>query len=109
LHGYSPLVWVDIESSPPEVLLRWPLLLACLALPLAPTGALAHGGGLDASGCHTNRKIKDYHCHELEDVARKSKRSSTLEEEINELARLKENGLLSAEEYAAAKRKALGI
>ena len=23
----------------------------------------AHGGGLDASGCHTNRKTGDYHCH----------------------------------------------
>ncbi|WP_157271443.1 YHYH domain-containing protein [Azohydromonas aeria] len=25
--------------------------------------ALAHGGGLDASGCHHNRKTGDYHCH----------------------------------------------
>ena len=24
---------------------------------------LAHGGGLDASGCHHNRKTGDYHCH----------------------------------------------
>jgi hypothetical protein len=24
---------------------------------------LAHGGGLDANGCHTNRKTGDYHCH----------------------------------------------
>ncbi|MGE8450690.1 MAG: YHYH domain-containing protein [Pseudomonadales bacterium] len=23
----------------------------------------AHGGGLDATGCHTNRKTGDYHCH----------------------------------------------
>jgi hypothetical protein len=23
----------------------------------------AHGGGLDASGCHHNRKTGDYHCH----------------------------------------------
>ena len=23
----------------------------------------SHGGGLDASGCHTNRKTGDYHCH----------------------------------------------
>ncbi|QEZ44148.1 YHYH domain-containing protein [Cupriavidus oxalaticus] len=23
----------------------------------------AHGGGLDANGCHTNRKTGDYHCH----------------------------------------------
>lgn len=25
--------------------------------------ALAHGGGLDARGCHHNRKTGDYHCH----------------------------------------------
>nr|WP_232348105.1 YHYH domain-containing protein [Cupriavidus taiwanensis] len=23
----------------------------------------AHGGGLDAKGCHTNRKKGEYHCH----------------------------------------------
>jgi len=25
--------------------------------------AIAHGGGLDANGCHHNRKTGDYHCH----------------------------------------------
>jgi hypothetical protein len=25
--------------------------------------AIAHGGGLNAEGCHTNRKTGDYHCH----------------------------------------------
>lgn len=24
---------------------------------------LAHGGGHDKNGCHTNRKTGDYHCH----------------------------------------------
>lgn len=24
---------------------------------------IAHPGGLDASGCHNNRKTGDYHCH----------------------------------------------
>jgi hypothetical protein len=37
-----------------------------LALPLfvilAPT-AQAHGGGVDAAGCHTNRKTGVRHCH----------------------------------------------
>lgn len=32
--------------------------MAMLALP-----ALGHGGGLNAEGCHTNRKTGDYHCH----------------------------------------------
>lgn len=25
--------------------------------------ALAHGGGLNAEGCHNDRKTGDYHCH----------------------------------------------
>lgn len=28
-----------------------------------PTGLSAHGGGLDASGCHNDRKRGGYHCH----------------------------------------------
>ncbi len=31
-----------------------------MALPLTVT---AHGGDLDGSGCHTNRKTGEYHCH----------------------------------------------
>jgi hypothetical protein len=34
-----------------------------LALSAAPLVAQAHGGGLDADGCHTNRKTGGYHCH----------------------------------------------
>jgi hypothetical protein len=36
---------------------------AALLIVLMPASALAHGGGLDANGCHTNRKTGDYHCH----------------------------------------------
>ena len=28
-----------------------------------PSVAVAHGGGLNAEGCHNNRKTGDYHCH----------------------------------------------
>lgn len=38
------------------------LLLPILSM-LLWTDAHAHGGGTDASGCHTNRKTGDYHCH----------------------------------------------
>lgn len=39
-------------------------LAAGLLLVLAATGqALAHPGGLNAEGCHNNRKTGDYHCH----------------------------------------------
>lgn len=39
--------------------------IACVAfaLSLGWTSAHGHGGGLDAQGCHTNRKTGDYHCH----------------------------------------------
>ena len=39
------------------------MLFASAVLALAPTAALAHGGGVDANGCHTNKKTGDYHCH----------------------------------------------
>lgn len=29
----------------------------------ASTDCVAHGGGLDAYGCHQNRKRGGYHCH----------------------------------------------
>lgn len=30
---------------------------------LIPTALLAHGGGLNADGCHNDRKNGGYHCH----------------------------------------------
>ncbi|MCC2958945.1 YHYH domain-containing protein [Massilia sp. IC2-278] len=46
------------------------LSLLFLALGLV-TGseALAHGGGLNAQGCHNNRKTGDYHCHRAPQVS----------------------------------------
>lgn len=40
-----------------------PLTCALLAGLGIATVALAHGGGLDKNGCHTNHKTGDYHCH----------------------------------------------
>jgi hypothetical protein len=41
-----------------------PWLVVALALAPALTQfALAHPGGLNAQGCHTNRKTGEYHCH----------------------------------------------
>lgn len=31
--------------------------------------AMAHGGGLNAQGCHNNRKTGDYHCHRAQQVS----------------------------------------
>ncbi|WP_112663909.1 YHYH domain-containing protein [Microvirga flavescens] len=39
------------------------LALAALLSLLTLSQALAHGGGLDRNGCHTNRKTGDRHCH----------------------------------------------
>ena len=43
--------------------LQGSILALCLGLLHVPCIAWAHGGGLDTSGCHTNRKTGDYHCH----------------------------------------------
>ena len=33
----------------------------------------SHGGGLNAEGCHNNRKIGDYHCHRKKQKTYKEK------------------------------------
>lgn len=35
--------------------------------------ALAHSGGTDASGCHTNKKTGEYHCHGGADTPKSAK------------------------------------
>ncbi|MGH8854409.1 MAG: YHYH domain-containing protein [Telluria sp.] len=47
---------------------RFSLILAMFGV-LASSEALAHGGGLNAQGCHNNRKTGDYHCHRAQQVA----------------------------------------
>jgi hypothetical protein len=38
-------------------------ILAVALILVSSEPALAHSGGLDKNGCHTNRKTGDYHCH----------------------------------------------
>ena len=40
----------------------WRIVISTFAL-LTGDGAAAHPGGLNAEGCHWNRKTGDYHCH----------------------------------------------
>jgi hypothetical protein len=40
------------------------------ALALGASTASAHGGGLNAEGCHNDRKRGDYHCHRSSAPAR---------------------------------------
>jgi hypothetical protein len=39
------------------------ILVSLSALLLTPILAYSHGGGLDAYGCHNDRKDGEYHCH----------------------------------------------
>lgn len=39
------------------------LLAIILGLGLPAVSAVAHPGGLNAEGCHNNRKTGGYHCH----------------------------------------------
>lgn len=52
--------------------------LFVLALVLLPQFAIAHGGGLNAEGCHNNRKTGDYHCHRAPNVERTPSRNDTI-------------------------------
>lgn len=37
--------------------------LAVISALALPSVSMAHSGGLNADGCHNNRKTGDYHCH----------------------------------------------
>lgn len=54
------------------------LLAAVLVLPEL---ALAHGGGLDAHGCHHDRKHGGYHCHRGSFAGRSFKSQAEMLEE----------------------------
>ena len=46
--------------------MRLPSIVALFAFSLAVVPSVplqAHPGGLNAEGCHTNRKTGEYHCH----------------------------------------------
>ena len=43
--------------------MRFLLLMLIIAHMLGAAEALAHGGGLDAYGCHHDRTRGGYHCH----------------------------------------------
>jgi hypothetical protein len=48
------------------------LLVSSLSISVPVIPAAAHPGGLDASGCHHNRKTGDYHCHRASSSSRSS-------------------------------------
>ena len=52
-------------------------LVVFLLICTSSSYVLAHGGGLDANGCHTNRKTGDYHCHNGNAKISKKPKAST--------------------------------
>ena len=52
------------------------LFLLIVSALLGAGPVLAHGGGLNAEGCHTNHKTGDYHCHRGAASKRTSRQSS---------------------------------
>ena len=51
----------SVSGKSPGVIRRLALAIAIVGLAASPV--LAHGGGLDSQGCHTNSKTGDRHCH----------------------------------------------
>jgi hypothetical protein len=49
------------------------LLVTPILVPITPV--VAHGGGLNAEGCHNDRKNGGYHCHRGSSSSGSSKRS----------------------------------
>lgn len=43
-----------------------------ILVPTLTGSTLGHSGGLNAAGCHTNRRTGDYHCHRSRQVPRSS-------------------------------------
>ncbi len=58
-------------------------LLASIVLLVLPLAASAHGGGLNADGCHTNRKTGDYHCHRAQPARSANVAATTLLQEFS--------------------------
>lgn len=50
--------------------------LAGVLVTLIPAVAISHGGGLNAEGCHNNRKTGDYHCHRAPSTQNQTSQSS---------------------------------
>ena len=48
-----------------------------------PTKVYSHGGGLNKSGCHNNKKTGNYHCHRSNQNSNISKNSKFNSADIN--------------------------
>jgi hypothetical protein len=102
--------------------------VAILAM-LLPVAAFAHGGGLDANGCHHDRKNGGYHCHRAPAAGSEATTpphtsgfvdtnrptggsgarnvSGDTERRLDELKRLRDRGFVTEEEYQNKRREIL--
>lgn len=53
-------------------------IAATATLAAVPPPAVAHGGGLNAQGCHNNRRTGDYHCHRSQPAPRSGNQAQSL-------------------------------
>jgi len=63
LPSVSPSARSRIKARGEGGTMRALIALSLVALPVGVPQAIAHGGGLNAEGCHNNRQTGDYHCH----------------------------------------------
>lgn len=73
------------------------LVVGALALLTASTASFAHGGGLNASGCHNNRKTGGYHCHRSSYTAPSRSPSYTSPSRSTPVYNRKKNDVLAAQ------------
>jgi hypothetical protein len=66
---------------------RCAVAVVLLVSTLLPSAAAAHGGGLNAEGCHNNRKTGDYHCHRAPSVQRPKQAAAMPEQAASSVAR----------------------
>jgi DNA uptake protein ComE-like DNA-binding protein len=68
---------------PPRALFGIPLLISALAL--TPVLGHSHSGGLDAYGCHNDRKVGGYHCHQGQSAGKAFSSQQKMEEGLKNL------------------------
>jgi hypothetical protein len=67
-----------------KIFTAWKLYLIVFSGLLVAEVVHAHGGGLNAEGCHNNRKTGDYHCHRGNSKPKSSLKISPKPETTNE-------------------------
>ena len=68
------------------------IFLSLLILLFFPWNALAHSGGTNTEGCHTNRKTGEYHCHNKRKAIKQNKTTDAFSESSNKASTSGEAG-----------------